>query len=119
MRRLSLFLCLVTVLLASAPRASAQPAFVNGLVIPGSTLDATRAPGANAGRLGFFSDIYYDVNRDEWWALSDRGPGGGVLDYATRVQKFTIDVDRSTGRIARFRVEETVNCTEPDGVDVE
>jgi hypothetical protein len=50
---------------------------------PRHTLDATRQPGANGGRLGFFSDIYYDPIRDEWWAISDRGPGGGVLDYAT------------------------------------
>ena len=68
MRRVSLCVCLFTVLFATAPSASAQPAFVNGLVIPGNTLDATGVPGANAGRFGFFSDIYYDVNRDEWWA---------------------------------------------------
>src|SRR5262245_41825957 len=116
MRRLSLFLCLVTVLLASAPRASAQPAFVNGLVIPGSTLDATRQPGANAGRLGFFSDIYYDPIRDEWWALSDRGPGGGVLDYGTRVQRFTLEVDSKTGAISKFRVKKTISFTDPRGL---
>lgn len=38
----------------------AEPAFVNGLTIAGDTLDVTRKPGANLGRLGFFSDIYYD-----------------------------------------------------------
>ena len=52
----------------------AEPVFVNGLPFPGNTRDATRQPGANAGRLGFFSDIYYDPNRDEWWMVSDRGP---------------------------------------------
>jgi hypothetical protein len=108
--------CLVTVLFATALPASAQPAFVNGLVIPGNTLDATGVPGANAGRFGFFSDIYYDVNRDEWWALSDRGPGGGFLDYPTRVQQFTIDIDQSTGRISRFRVKKTVTFTDPRGL---
>src|SRR4029450_11044898 len=97
-------------------RASAQPAFVNGLVIPGNTLDATGEPGTNAGRFGFFSHIYYDANRDEWWALSDRGPGGGVLDYATRVQRFTLDIDPSTGRISRFRVKKTVKFTDPRGL---
>ena len=61
-----------------ATSVSAQPVFVNGLVIPGNRLDATRQPGANGGRLGFFSDIYYDPSTDEWWALSDRGPGGGL-----------------------------------------
>ena len=52
--------------------AEAQPAFVNGLVIDGATLDATQQPGANRGRFGFFSDLYYDPVREEWWALSDR-----------------------------------------------
>jgi hypothetical protein len=36
--------------------ASAQPAFVNGLVVAGSTLDATRGSGVAAGRFGQFSD---------------------------------------------------------------
>jgi hypothetical protein len=34
------------------------------------------ASSAPNGRLGFFSDVYYDALRNEWWALSDRGPGG-------------------------------------------
>lgn len=88
--------------------ALAQPTFVNGLVVPGSTLDATREPGANAGRFGHFSDLYYDPVRNEWWALSDRGPGGGLLDYATRLQRIDIQVHPVTGRISSFRVKETV-----------
>src|SRR5262245_19491964 len=116
MLRVSLSVCLLTALLSAAPRSSAQPAFVNGLIIPGNTVDSTGVPGANAGRFGFFSDIYYDVNRDEWWALSDRGPGGGFLDYPTRVQQFTIDIDESTGRISRFRVKKTITFTDPDGL---
>ena len=83
MRQLRPILVLAVVLL-SAAAASAQPAFVNGLVIPGNTIDATRVPGANAGRFGLFSDLYYDPVRDEWWALSDRGPGGGLIDYSVR-----------------------------------
>ena len=92
MRRVFLPFVLAAVVVAQCSSAWAEPVFVNGLVFPGNTLAATRQPGANGGRLGFFSDIYYDPNRDEWWAVSDRGPGGGVLDYATRVQRFTIDV---------------------------
>ena len=70
----------IALLLLVWPSASfAQPQFVNGLRIPGATLDASGEPGANAGRFGHFSDIYYDPNRHEWWALSDRGPGGGLI----------------------------------------
>ena len=50
----------VSIALTSATPSSAQPAFVNGILIPGNLLDATRQPGANGGRFGFFSDIYYD-----------------------------------------------------------
>jgi hypothetical protein len=69
----------------AAAAVSAAPEFVNGILIPGNTLDATREPGANQGRFGFFSDLYYDPLREDWWALSDRGPGGGLLDYETRL----------------------------------
>jgi hypothetical protein len=88
----------------------ATPAFVNALVISGATGD-NFGPAVNDGRLGFFSDLYYDPNRDEWWALSDRGPGGGALSYETRVQRFALDVDAVTGAIANFRVLQTIKFT--------
>lgn len=87
--------------------AQAAPAFVNGLVIDADTLDASGGSSVNDGRLGFFSDIYYDALRDEWWALSDRGPGGGTLDYEVRIHKFAIDVNRHTGEISNFRTLRT------------
>jgi hypothetical protein len=103
-------------LVAVAAQASADPVFVNGLRIRGSLLDATRQPGANQGRFGHFSDLYYDPVREEWWALSDRGPGGGVLDYQTRLQKIGLDVNPWTGHISNFRVLKTVKFTDPFGL---
>ena len=94
--------------LALCAAAHAAPTFVNGLVIDATTLDASGGTAVNDGRLGFFSDLYYDPRRDEWWALSDRGPGGGTLPYETRVHRFKIDVDRSTGAISNFQVMKTV-----------
>jgi hypothetical protein len=99
-----------------AGAASAQPVFVNGLRVPGNLLDATREPGANGGRFGHFSDLYYDPNRNEWWALSDRGPGGGLLDYGTRLQRIDLHVHPITGRISSFRVKETVKLRDRSGV---
>ena len=113
MLRLRSFFVLAALVLPLAGPAAADPVFVNGLRFPGGMLDATRRPGANAGRLGFFSDIYYDSVRDEWWALSDCGPGGGLLTYPTRVQRFTIDINPFTGRISNFKVRETVKFTDP------
>jgi hypothetical protein len=96
-----------------ARAALAEPTFVNGILIPGSALDRTGEPEANEGRLGFFSDIYYEPNHEEWWALSDRGPGGGVIDYSTRLQKFSIKIDEKTGAISKFKIKRTVLLTDP------
>ncbi|PND39712.1 PEP-CTERM sorting domain-containing protein [Paucibacter aquatile] len=97
------------VLLASATLAAhAAPSFVNGLALDGAALDLSGGSSVNNGRLGYFSDIYYDTKRNEWWGLSDRGPGGGTLNYNTRVQRFTLDVDFNTGAISNFKIAETV-----------
>jgi hypothetical protein len=93
---------------ALLPAAASAASFVNGLAIPGSLLDLSGGTTVNNGRVGFFSDIYYDRNRNEWWGLSDRGPGGGTLDYATRAQRFTLDVDANTGAISNFKIVQTV-----------
>ncbi len=106
------FAALVTV----APRVAAAPAFVNGVVIAGETLDKSGVAGANQGRFGNFSDLYFDPHRNDWWALSDRGPGGGVIDYSTRVQRLKIKLNRHTGAIERVRIKETIRFTDPDGL---
>lgn len=80
--------------------------FVNGLALSGGAVDATSGSDFDR-RVGYFSDLYYDPLRKEWWGLSDRGPGGGTLSYETRVQRFTIDVS-STGAISSFQIAETV-----------
>src|SRR5262245_3388887 len=101
MLRLSLLVSMAAV----ASTGHAAPNFVNGLALPGDLRDKA----ANSEeRVGYFSDIYYDPNRNEWWGLSDRGPGGGVLSYSTRVQRFTLDINPITGAIANFQIVETV-----------
>lgn len=87
-----------------APTVNAEPSFTGALVIEGTKLDASGGTLVNNGRLGFFSDLYYDAQRNEWWALSDRGPGGGTLHYETRIHQFKIDVDPSSGVISNFQV---------------
>lgn len=92
----------------AATTAYAQPAFVNGLTLPGNTIDASGGTAVNDGRLGFFSDIHYDAARDEWWALSDRGPGGGTLHYETRIHRFKIDINPGTGEISNYQTLQTL-----------
>jgi hypothetical protein len=90
---------------ASAQNVS-NVSFVNGLALDGAATDLSSGSAFDR-RIGYFSDLYYDPNRKEWWGLSDRGPGGGTLNYETRVQRFTLDVG-TNGQISNFRVAQTV-----------
>lgn len=93
---------------ATAPPAQAAPEFVNGLALDGGLLDKSGGKDANNGRVGYFSDLYYDATKKDWYGLSDRGPGGGTLDYQTRVQRFRLKVDKKTGAISDFKIRETI-----------
>ena len=84
--------------------------FVNGFTLSGAALDLSTGSAADR-RLGYFSDIAYDPVRNEWWGLSDRGPGGGLLNYETRVQRFTLDV-AANGAISNFQVAATVKFSD-------
>ena len=35
------------------------------------------------------------------------GPGGGLLEYVTRLSRFDIDINPLTGAISNFRIKET------------
>ena len=86
----------------------------NRLTIPGESTDLYPFKGnsANVNRLGgFFSDLYYDRYRNVYYGLADRGPGGGVISYNTRVQKFSLDLDPKTGAIRKFRLLDTIVFT--------
>ena len=99
-------IALLGILFAGA--AQAAPTFVNGLTLDGGMLDLSGGTSVNNGRVGYFSDIYYDTNRNEWWGLSDRGPGGGTLNYDTRVQRFSLDINQTTGAISNFQIKQTI-----------
>ncbi|MFQ6312833.1 esterase-like activity of phytase family protein [Lysobacter capsici] len=113
---------LTAVLLACAAPAfaghasSAQWTLTDIEETPATTRDAVRLPPgtpdqANLNRFGFYSDLTYNPRDGYWYALSDRGPGGGVIDYATRVQRLRIPFDRRNGRIGQPVVEKTILFT--------
>ena len=56
----------IALALSSAAPAMATPAFVNGITVPANTTDLSGDPITVNQRLGMFSDIYYDPNRNEW-----------------------------------------------------
>ena len=103
-----------TVVGITASVTSAQAvSFVNSLTIPGESTDLlnTEITGANINRLGFISDLYYDRHSNLYYGVGDRGPGGGVISYKTRVQKFSLDVDPNTGAISNFNLLDTILFT--------
>src|SRR5262245_57952293 len=108
LRSVTMVMAMSLICAAAPPTVLAEPTFVNGLALNGAKLDRSGGTDANNGRVGYFSDIYYDPARRQWWGLSDRGPGGGTLNYETRVQQFRLKVDRKTGTISGFKILKTV-----------
>jgi len=96
---------------AASAQTVSNVGFVNGFAIDGALTDLSSGSSFER-RVGFFSDIYYDANRNEWWGLSDRGPGGGTLPYETRLQRFTIDINPTTGAISNFAIAQTIKFSD-------
>lgn len=95
-------------LLLTTIQAAAAPVFVNDIRLPGDSTDLQPSSGANVNRLGMFSDLTYDRFSNRFYGLSDRGPGGGVIPYATRVQQFELNVSPTTGAISGFNLTRTI-----------
>lgn len=97
----------------AAPACAAEWTLVNKIETPATQSDAVRlkkgtADSANLNRFGFYSDLVYDAKTGYWYALSDRGPGGGLIDYATRVQRLRIPYNATTGAIGQPVVDKTL-----------
>jgi hypothetical protein len=110
--------CAVTLcsVLTTTAFAASSATLVNALALPGNLADLSgEAAGANGNQFGFFSDLFYDRYSNTYYALSDRGPGGGVISYNTRVSQFTLDVSPLTGEISNFKITNTVLFKTPQG----
>ncbi len=111
---------LVLTMAVPAQAWAAPYKFVNQLNIAGNALDL--APGApdgttpNQNRLGGFgSDLFYDNANNVWYGLVDRGPGGGLIEFETRVEKFRMDVNPSSGAISNFQLLDTIKFSNASG----
>ncbi|MBE9209342.1 esterase-like activity of phytase family protein [Nostoc sp. LEGE 06077] len=111
-----LSLSLVTAVVSITGLATTAHALslVNGITIPADSTDLSSSStnSANTNRLGFFSDLYYDRYNNVYYSLADRGPGGGVISYNTRVQKLSLDVDQNTGAISNLQLLDTILFTQ-------
>ncbi len=101
---------------ALAPAAHAIT-FVNNLQVANGTDLSGLPDGVNSNRLGGFgSDLIYDATTGTYWGMTDRGPGGGTIDYAPRLQQFQVTTDALTGAISGFSLVDTVIFRQADGI---
>lgn len=108
MRSLTLLALAATSALAAVPAQAIT--FVNALQIPNVVTGAN-----DANRFGGFgSDLVYNAADGLYYGLTDRGPGGGLLNYAPRIQAFSMDVATS-GAISNFSARTPIVFTR-DGV---
>ena len=76
---LTLCVSLLVSLAAVVTPGHAQPIFVNGLALSGDLQDKSHDAKF---RVGYFSDIYYDPNRNELWGCRTAVPGAGCCPTA-------------------------------------
>lgn len=104
----------------AAPAVAADWSLVNVVETPATTADALKlkkgvADSANLNRFGFYSDLAYDAASGDWFALADRGPGGGLIDYATRVERIRVPFNAQTGAIGQPVILQTTLFKGEDG----
>jgi hypothetical protein len=94
--------------MAAAPIPAGAVTLVSAFAVPNGT-DLSGLSGVGNNRFGGFgSDLIYDAGTSTFWSTTDRGPGGGTLSYAPRLQGFTLDINRNTGAINGFNLTSTV-----------
>ncbi len=98
----------LSLLLGMATTAWSSPTFVNALTVPGDANDLSGLSSSFERRLSFGSDLIYDRATNQYYGLADRGPGGGVLSYETRVHRFGLTVNANSGAISNFALQQTV-----------
>lgn len=104
------------ILLASTAPACAAPTFTGSFSVAGGATDLSGiAPAFGGNRLSFGSDLVYDRTTDLFYGITDRGPGGGLVDYAPRVNAFRLTFDSMTNAVTGFNLAQTIVFTKADG----
>jgi hypothetical protein len=91
----------------AAPAQAIQ--LVNNLQVANGSDLSGFAPGVNGNRLGGFgSDLIFDAASGTYFGMTDRGPGGGLLNYAPRIQQFSLAHDPLSGAVSGFNLVNTI-----------
>lgn len=94
----------------------AAVSFTGSLSVAGAATDLSGiAPAFGGNRLSFGSDLVYDRATDLFYGITDRGPGGGLVDYAPRVNAFRLTFDSTTNAVTGFNLQQTIVFTKSDG----
>jgi hypothetical protein len=81
-------------LLAGSAAASASISYTGQIGFAGNATDLSGISADFAGnRLSIGSDLWYDSRTNSYWGNTDRGPGGGVVDFAPRVHNFSLGIN--------------------------
>ena len=84
----------LSALLASASAASAAVSYTGNVGFAGDAIDLSGLPADFAGnRLSIGSDLFHDSATNSYWGNTDRGPGGGLVDFAPRVHNFSLGIN--------------------------
>jgi hypothetical protein len=104
---------LVLALLASTAQAAVT--YVDHTTTAGDATDLSGfAGGPNGNRLSFGSDLFYDKSSKTYWGITDRGPGGGLIDFAPRVTQFDLSLN-GDGSINNLTLLKTIVFKKADG----
>jgi hypothetical protein len=100
--------------LAAAPAAAAIN-FAGQIDVAGGATDlSTLGNAPNLNRLSFGSDLTYHAGTQTYFGVSDRGPGGGTIDWAPRIEAFKLNVG-SGGAISNFNLIKTTEFKQSNG----
>lgn len=111
---------MIRALILSAAALFAQPAsamisYLGHVEIAGNATDLSGfGPAFGANRLSIGSDLWYDRRSGTYWGVTDRGPGGGVIDFAPRAHQFSLDIG-ADGSVGGFTLLKTVVFRDKDG----
>lgn len=104
----------VSLALILATTANAAVTYAGHLTVAGDATDLAPGTTANENRLSFGSDLTYHAGTNTFYGVTDRGPGGGLVDWAPRIEAFKADFSAS-GAVSNFTLTKTTIFKQANG----
>lgn len=113
--RLRYFLIAAAATMTALPAAAAVT-FAGSVDVAGGAPDlSTLGNAPNLNRLSFGSDLIYNPGTQTYYGISDRGPGGGTIEWAPRIEAFKLAVNATSGAISGFDLIQTIEFRQSNG----